>query len=69
MSRPATTGSAESAATGVSLSPSSACRPASRDWSRATPTTLAPAPASAIATARPNPRLAPVTIAVVLDSG
>src|SRR4051812_43994201 len=50
MSRPAVVGSAESALTSAPL--------------RATPTTCAPAPARAAAMPRPNPRLAPVTMAV-----
>src|SRR5579863_5245074 len=68
MSRPATTGSAASAATGVKRSPSCACNSASVARSRATPTTFAPAPASAMAMPRPKPRLAPVTSAVAPDS-
>ncbi len=64
-SRPATSGSAASPVTGVKDSPSSARTSASRSRSRATPTTCAPAWISAPAIPRPNPRLAPVTIAVV----
>src|SRR5579863_2153628 len=68
MSRPAATGSAASAATGVKRSPSCACNSPSLARSRATPTTFAPAPASAMAIPRPKPRLAPVTSAVAPDS-
>src|SRR5882757_3313946 len=62
---PATTGSAASATTGVSRSPSSLRSASSRSPSRATATTWAPAWCSATATARPKPRLAPVTTAVL----
>src|SRR5690349_1204409 len=65
MSCPATIGSAASALTGVKDSPSSARSSPSAAPSRATPTTAAPASLSAAAMPRPNPRLAPVTSAVV----
>src|SRR5215470_4964429 len=65
---PATTGSAASAATGVKVPPSCVRSSSSRARSRATPTTCAPCLARAAAMARPKPRLAPVTSAVVPDS-
>ena len=65
MSRLAVAGSAASAITGVKLSPSSSRTSSRCALVRATPTTCAPAAASEMAMARPNPRLAPVTIAVV----
>src|SRR5215211_1603760 len=65
MSRPAVAGSAASAVTAVKLSPSSLLTSSRCAPVRATPTTCAPAADSAAAMPRPNPRLAPVTIAVV----
>ena len=64
MSCPASAGSAASPVTGVNDSPSSARTSASWPPSRATPVTRAPALVSAAAMPRPNPRLAPVTMAV-----
>src|SRR6516162_7469069 len=64
MSRPATMGSAASAATAVKDPPSWAASSSSAARSRATPTTRAPAPLKAAAMPRPKPRLAPVTRAV-----
>src|SRR5712672_2546700 len=65
---PATTGSAASATTGVKVPPSCACSSSSRPGSRATPATCAPCLDRATAMARPKPRLAPVTSAVVPES-
>src|SRR5690242_6904988 len=67
-SAPAVTGSAASAATGVKPAPICSRTPARAAASRATPTTAAPSFASAAAMARPKPRLAPVTTAVLPDS-
>src|SRR5262249_62363325 len=58
-------GPAGAARTGVRAPPSSARSPPSAPPSRAPPPTAAPAPSSAAAMPRPNPRLAPVTSAVV----
>src|SRR5579875_3934595 len=66
-SRAATSGSAASAVTGLKRSPSWSANSASGCSLRATPTTWAPTPASTTAVARPKPRLAPVTTAVVPD--
>src|SRR5689334_11393311 len=63
MSCPVTTGSAASADTAVKDSPSWARISSNGPWSRATPTTFAPALDSAAAMPLPKPRLAPVTSA------
>ena len=64
MSWPATVGSAASALTGVKDAAEFGVEFLERASSRATPTTFAPAWLSAVAMARPNPRLAPVTSTV-----
>src|SRR5215475_9315800 len=68
MSCPATVGSAASAGTAVKDPPSWARSSSSGPWSRATPTTCAPALLRAAAMPRPKPRLAPVTTAVAPDT-
>src|SRR2546430_5364476 len=65
ISDPATKGSVTSPTTGVNPLPTCSATASSRARSRATPTTCAPAAANAVAIAFPNPRLAPVTTAVV----